>query len=166
MENYIIIGAIIGSIIGLVTVIPVVITIRRGAFIKGLFSRQLNKNTLQTNDIKNKHTLELKEEQLDIKKERVKIGEVKIRKEVVEDLKTITVPIKREEMVIEAGSEEEFRIPLKEEEIEISKHPVQLADVSVTKKQIEHIEEITKKLKKEVPSVEVKGDVDVTEETK
>ncbi len=158
MGEYIIIGAIIGSIIGLVTLIPILLSIRRGAFMEGFFSRIVNKNT------KDKQTLSIKEEHLEIKKERVKIGEVNIRREVVEDKKTITVPIKREEMVIEAGSEEEFRIPLKEEEIEITKHPVQLADVSITKKQIEHLEKISQKLKKEVPNVECIGDADVTKE--
>ncbi|USK30924.1 YsnF/AvaK domain-containing protein [Bacillus sp. CMF21] len=96
------------------------------------------------------------------KKKRVQTGEVKVHKEVVEEQKTFTVPIKREELVIEAGNGEELRIPLKEEEVEINKHPVQVNKVLVTKRQIEEIKQIKEKLKKETAQVYVTGDnVDV-----
>ena len=64
-------------------------------------------------------------------------------------------------MVIEVGDEEEFRITLKEEEIEINKHPVQVNEVSVTKRQIKEMKQIKEKLKKETAHVEVEGDADV-----
>ena len=105
--------------------------------------------------------MQLREEQLDIKKERVQTGEVKIHKEVVEDIKTFTVPIRREEMVIEAGDEEQYRIPLKEEEVKISKHPVQLAEVLVSKRQVEEMQQVKETLKKEIADVEIKGEADV-----
>jgi uncharacterized protein (TIGR02271 family) len=64
-------------------------------------------------------------------------------------------------MVIEAGNEEELRIPLKEEKVEINKHPVQVNEVSVTKRQIKEMKQIKRKLKKETVHVEVTGDADV-----
>jgi len=64
-------------------------------------------------------------------------------------------------MVIEAGDEEELRITLKEEEVEINKHPVQVNEVSVTKRQIEEMKQIKEKLKRETAHVDIAGDVDV-----
>ena len=75
-----------------------------------------------------------------------------------EEQKLITVPIKREEMVIETGDGKEIRIPFKEEEVEISKHPVQINEVSVTTHQITEMKQIKEKLKKETVHVEVTGD--------
>ena len=69
-----------------------------------------HRQILKKNKCNIKQTLQLREEQLDIKKERVQTGEVKVHKEVVEEPKTFTIPIKREEMVIEAGNEEEFEL--------------------------------------------------------
>lgn len=165
MGKYIIIGAIIGSIIGWVTGFTVVTGLVLGAIVGGIIytmkaRRNIDGPSKKTNG-NQEQTLQLREEQLAIKKERVQTGEVKIHKEVVEEQKTFTIPIKREEMVIEAGDEEEFRIPLKEEEVEINKHPVQVNEVSVTKRQIEEMKQIKEKLKKETAHVDVAGDADV-----
>ncbi len=109
--------------------------------------RNIDEPSKKTNEIiKNKHFIARRT--AEIKRERVQIGEVKVHKEVVEEQKTFTVPIKREVMVIEAGDEEELRIPLKEEEIEINKHPVQINEVSITKRQIKEMKQIKAKLKK------------------
>ncbi|MDQ0860900.1 YsnF/AvaK domain-containing protein [Bacillus sp. V2I10] len=165
MGKYITIGAIIGSIIGWITGFTVVTGIVLGAIVGGIIYTMKEKRNIdgpseKTNENKEKK-LQLREEQLDIKKERVQTGEIKIHKEVVEEQKTFTVPIKREEMVIEAGNEEELRIPLKEEEVEINKHPVQVNEVSVTKRQIEEMKQIKKKVKKETAHVDVAGQADV-----
>lgn len=165
MGKYIIIGAIIGSLIGWVTGFTVVIGFVLGAIVGGIsytmnMRRYIDEPSQKINENK-EQTLQLREEQLEIKKERVQTGEVKVHKEVIEEQKTFTVPIKREEMVIEAGNEKELRITLKEEEVEIIKHPVQVNEVSVTNRQIEEMKQIKEKLKKETAHVEVAGDVDV-----
>lgn len=165
MGKYIIIGVIIGSIIGWVTGFPVVIGLVLGAIFGGIkytinTRRNIDEPSKKVNEIK-EQTLQLREEQIEIKKERVQTGEVKVRKEVVEEQKTFTVPIKREEMVVEVGDEEELRIPLKEEEIEINKHPVQVNEVSITTRQIKELKQIKEKLKKETAHVEVAGNADV-----
>src|SRR3954447_9007144 len=204
MGKYIIIGAIIGSIISWVTGFTVVIGFALGAIVGGIIyimntrknfdgpSKKTNGNKDQTLQLREEQieikkervqtvmntrknfdgpskktngskdqTLQLREEQIEIKKERVQTGEVKVRKEVVEEQKTVTVPIKREEMVVEVGDEEELRIPLKEEEIEISKHPVQVNEVSITTRQIKEMKQIKEKLKKETAHVAVEGNADV-----
>src|SRR5919107_120827 len=78
--------------------------------------------------------LELREEQLDVDTERVQAGEVRLRKEVVTEQRTIDVPVTREEVVIERhdasgrpaaqgaiGAEEDIRM---EEEVRVEKTPV------------------------------------------
>lgn len=169
MGKYILFGAVAGGILGWVMNFSIFTGIVFGGII-GSLSYLINakRNTLSKKDI-NKHaeqSLQLRKEQLEINKERVQTGEVKIHKEIVEGKKTITVPIRREEIVIEAGDEEAFRIPLKEEKIEITKHPVKIADVSITKRQIEEMEQVKATLKKETADVEIKGEADVTEENK
>ncbi len=109
-------------------------------------------------------SLKVREEELEIKKVKVPIGEVNVHKEVIKDNKTITVPIKREEMVIEAGDEEYYRIPLKEEEIKVSKHPVTLNEVSIKKQRKNEIQKVKTTLKKEKVISDVNGEADMKEQ--
>ncbi|NFR59907.1 YsnF/AvaK domain-containing protein, partial [Clostridium botulinum] len=87
--------------------------------------------------------MQLREEQIEISKKKIQTGEVSIHKEVLTEEKNITVPVKREELVIENtvcdpqlhdksdGHTETIRIPIREERIDICKQPVTLEDVSV-----------------------------------
>lgn len=110
-------------------------------------------------------TLQLREEQLDISKERIKTGEVSMHKESYTEEKTITVPVVHEELVIEKrilGQEAEtIRIPIKEERIEIVKHPVALEDVSYYINQYETTKHIEETLKREKLHIETDGDIEV-----
>ncbi|MFV8829120.1 YsnF/AvaK domain-containing protein [Alkalihalobacterium sp. APHAB7] len=166
MGKSILIGAILGSLLGWVMGFTVFSGIIVGAIAGGIIFSLLTKRTTTQQDEKNKQeeqTIQLRAEELDIKKERVQTGEVKIHKEVVEEKKTITVPIRRQEMVIEAGDEEQYRIPLKEEEIEIQKHPVKLNDVSISKQEVKEVQQVKATVKKETADVDVDGIVDIAE---
>jgi uncharacterized protein (TIGR02271 family) len=117
--------------------------------------------------------LQLREEQLEISKELVQTAEVTSHKEVITKEKTITVPVTREELVIEkrsfdndasnADSEatEIMRIPLTEEQIDIVKNPVKLEEVSIYKNQYDETEHIEETLKKEIAHIETTGNVKV-----
>ncbi|NFE82348.1 YsnF/AvaK domain-containing protein [Clostridium sporogenes] len=119
--------------------------------------------------------MQLREEQMKISKNKIKTGEVSIHKEVLTEEKNITVPVKREELVIEntvcdpqfhdksEGHTETIRIPIKEERIDIKKKPVDLEDVSVSKDQYEEIKHITETLKKEVPHISINGDAKIVD---
>ncbi|MCD2349026.1 YsnF/AvaK domain-containing protein [Clostridium guangxiense] len=121
----------------------------------------------------NKTTLQIKEEQLDIAKKWIQTGDVKIHKEVFSEEKNFTIPIQREELVIEkksiapdtskskAAETQVIRIPLNEEQVEFSKHKVILEDISIYKQQIEDIEHIEETLKKEKPKVKISGSPNV-----
>ncbi|MHB7979395.1 hypothetical protein CF067_11095 [Clostridium sporogenes] len=119
--------------------------------------------------------MQLREEQMKISKNKIQTGEVSIHKEVLTEEKNITVPVKREELVIEntvcdpqfhdksESHTETIRIPIKEERIDIHKQPVDLEDVSVSKDQYEDVKHITETLKKEVPHISINGDAKIVD---
>ncbi|MCM3490703.1 YsnF/AvaK domain-containing protein [Alkalihalophilus marmarensis] len=164
MGMFIISGAVVGGLLSLLLNITVGTGAISGAIVGGIVGTWYKKkSSAESKQVSDSQTMLLREEEMDIKKERMQTGEVKIHKEIVEDKKTITVPIRREEMVIEAGSEDELRIPLKEEEIDISKHPVQLNEVTIKKQQIEDVQHIKENVKKEMAVVETEWQADVIE---
>lgn len=69
-------------------------------------------------------TLRLREEQLNIDKERVQTGEVVINKEVNEQHKTINVPVEHEELTVEHDQFQDVKRIRKLEALEMGKHYV------------------------------------------
>ncbi|AOY77914.1 YsnF/AvaK domain-containing protein [Clostridium formicaceticum] len=120
------------------------------------------------NDIK----LPLREESLDISKDKVQIGSVNIRKEAIKEEKTITVPVIREEIIIEKKFLDDkdhehtdtIRIPITEEHIEITKHPVVLENVDIYNKKSQDIKQIEVTLKKEKLRIQTHGDAKVIDD--
>jgi uncharacterized protein (TIGR02271 family) len=109
----------------------------------------------------------LREEPLDSSKERVKVGELQLHKEVVEEKRTIHVPLIREEVYVEHrpvidgkydGSQfkedEIIRIPISEERIEVTKRPVVVEEVIVGKRGIQEIKQVQDVIKKEEARIE------------
>ncbi|QGU94542.1 YsnF/AvaK domain-containing protein [Clostridium bovifaecis] len=108
-----------------------------------------------------KFNLQLREEQFKIQKKQMKISEVTVHKEILTEEKTITVPIIREELVIQkkpldpefqgkiSNCIDTIRIPISEERIDISKHKTFLEDVKIYKHQFHETKSIEMKLKKE-----------------
>jgi len=94
-------------------------------------------------------TIQVKEEQLHAEKRPVEAGEVRVRKEVHTETKTLEVPVQHEEVVIErtpvhgrAASDviregEEIRIPVREEQVDVSKHAVVTEEVKVGKRVVQ-----------------------------
>ncbi|WP_061317298.1 YsnF/AvaK domain-containing protein, partial [Clostridium botulinum] len=119
--------------------------------------------------------MQLREEQIEISKKKIQTGEVSIHKEVLTEEKNITVPVKREELVIENtvcdpqfhdksdGHTETIRIPIREERIDICKQPVTLEDVSVSNHQYKEVKHITETLKKEIPQISINGDAKIVD---
>src|SRR5512144_3301629 len=73
--------------------------------------------------------IQLHEEELQAHKQPVETGEVRVRKEVVTEHRTLEVPVQREEVVIERHAPtgvlvEEIRIPVSEEQVTVEKRPV------------------------------------------
>jgi len=117
--------------------------------------------------------IRLHEEQLQVHKQPVQTGEVRVRKEVRTEHQTLDVPVKKEEVVIErrpvsgaASSadirpEEEVRIPVTEEQVKVEKQTVVKEEVKVGKRQVQDTEHVSGDVRKEEVRVEKQGDVDI-----
>ena len=119
-------------------------------------------------------SIELREEELRAEKERVQAGEVRVRKEVVSEERTLEVPVSREEVVIErrpaAGGRtasgeieegDEVRIPLMEEEVRVEKTPVVREEVTLKKRQVQGTEQVSDTVRREEARIEQTGDARV-----
>jgi uncharacterized protein (TIGR02271 family) len=120
--------------------------------------------------------LELREEELAIEKDVVQKGEVRVRKEVVSEERTIDVPVTREEVVIErtpvagrsadagVGTNEEIRIPVSEEQVRVEKTPVVKEEVKVNKRRVQDTERVRDTVRREEARVEEVGDAEARTE--
>jgi uncharacterized protein (TIGR02271 family) len=119
--------------------------------------------------------LELREEELRAEKERVQAGEVRLHKEVVEEKKTIEVPVTREEVVIERHpvtgrktsdsdieEDEEIRIPVMEEQVRVEKTPVVKEEVTLGKRPVEETKKVSDTVRREEARMEETGDAHVS----
>jgi uncharacterized protein (TIGR02271 family) len=110
--------------------------------------------------------IQLLGEVLRVHKDRINRGEVTIRKEVKSETQTVQVPVTREELVIERHAatdatpvndtigEREIRIPLSEERASIDKSTVVRENVSVGKKAVEDVRDLTGEVRHEELIVE------------
>src|SRR5512132_2776561 len=110
--------------------------------------------------------IQLREEELLAHKQLVEAGEVRVRKEVVTEHRTLEVPVQREEVVIERHAPtgvlvEEIRIPVREEQVTVEKRPVVKEEVTVGKRVAQGTERVGGEVRKEVVRVEREGGVDI-----
>lgn len=141
--------------------------------------------TSKTEDIDRKpnlddDTIQLKEEKLDVNTHDVTTGEVDIHKHVVNDTETVEVPVKREEIVIErkpvtdqssqgtdANLEDDtITIPIKEEQVDVSKHTVVREEVGIHKEEHEDVEKVTEDVSREELDIDTSGDVHIEDRNK
>lgn len=123
------------------------------------------------------NTVQAREEQLRVNKTPVETGEVKVRKEVHTEHKTIDVPVAREEVVIERrpasgqpasasglGAGQEIRIPVREEEVNVEKQAVVKEEVSVGKRQVKDSKRVDETLRKEEIKIDTEGNARVRDQ--
>lgn len=125
-----------------------------------------NKRFNDTHGIKmdEKERIRLHEEQLRVDKERVKTGEVNVRKNVVTENKTIEVPVTHEEIVIERrpvnehvtgdrdaikAQGETIRIPITEERVHVTKDQVVTEEVVIGKKEVQGKQVVSDEVRRE-----------------
>jgi uncharacterized protein (TIGR02271 family) len=141
---------------------------RTGMGVSGEYdSLTRNNQNWQDNE---KQSMKLREEELDVNKQKVQAGEVTVHKDVVEEQETINVPVSHEEVYIERrkvdggrtegsapiGDEETIRIPLREEKVDVNKKSVVTDEVVIGKREVQGTEKVTENLKKE--EVRLEGD--------
>jgi len=119
-------------------------------------------------------SLRLREEQLNVTKQREQTGEVNLRKEVVAEQKTVNVPVTHEEVVIEQhavtggqvdntpiGEGESIRVPVSEEQVNVSKDTVTTGEVSIGKRDVQETQQVTDNVRREEARVEQQGDAPI-----
>ncbi len=136
----------------------------------GILGEDENNKHETTNDAAK---LSLRKEELDIIKSSVQKGEVEISKEIIEEQKTVDVPVTREEVVIERRTlnneisdspitdEEIIRIPVSEEKVDVDKHTVVTGEILAHKRVIEETEHVDETLKREEARINRVGTPDV-----
>lgn len=117
--------------------------------------------------------LKLREEQLQVEKQKAQAGEVRLSKNVVEEPQSIDVPVRHEEAFIETrpgtgqvtnepiGQGETISVPLSQEQVIVQKQTVDRGEVGIGKREVEEKQRVSDTVKREEPRIETQGDVDV-----
>jgi len=119
-------------------------------------------------------TLQLREEELRTRREQVESGRVTIEKEIVEQQKTLDVPVSREEVVIErhpvehrpadrigADERETITVPVREERVEVEKMPVVYEEIDIGTRQVTETRQVHDTVRREEARIERQGNVPV-----
>jgi uncharacterized protein (TIGR02271 family) len=119
--------------------------------------------------------LQLREEELTTKKTAVETGRVHLEKEVVEEGRTVEVPVTREEVYVErhpvdrrpsdqpidASESESISVPVRAEEVEVEKRPVVYEEVGVSKRATQETKQVSGTVRREELRMENDGDVEI-----
>lgn len=119
-------------------------------------------------------TLKLRSEQLNINKQRVQEGEVRLHKDVVEEQKTVNVPVTHEEVYVERrpvsdattdntpiGTDETIRVPVSEEQVNVNKNTVVTGEVAVGKRTVQETQQVSDTVKHEQLQAEQRGNAPI-----
>jgi uncharacterized protein (TIGR02271 family) len=123
-------------------------------------------------------SIQLRGEVLRAVKERVQKGEIRLRKDLVTENRTINVPVTREEVIVERvdasgtvpdteslGDQQEVRIPVSEERVNVTKDKVVTGQVRVQKRTVQDTQQVSGDVQHEELRVDREGDVDVTDQS-
>jgi len=120
------------------------------------------------------NVVQLHEERLQARTESVPSGEVTVSKEIVTEHKSMDVPVTHEEVVVERRpiegrpatgairEGEEIRVPVHEERVDVTKHPVAYEEVEVSKRDVHDTEHVQADVRREEARVDRTGDVKIT----
>jgi uncharacterized protein (TIGR02271 family) len=119
-------------------------------------------------------TLQLREEELRVQKRPVETGHLTVGKEVVQEQRTMEVPVTREEVTVERRPvdrrpsdrpiEETSRtleVPVHEERVDVVKRPVVYEEVGVGKRQVTDTQSVSDTVRREEVRIQREGDVNV-----
>jgi len=122
-----------------------------------------------------RRTMQLREEELQARKEQVETGHVSLGKEVVEEQRTLQVPVTREEVTVErrpverrpaegeigANEQQTIRVPVREERVEVEKQPVVYEEVGIGKRQVSETQQVSGTVRREEARLDKQGEVTV-----
>lgn len=130
-------------------------------------------NRKEGTDTEDTRSLKLRKEELDINKSKIMAGDVELGKEIIEEQKTVEVPITHEEVVIERktlnneasdspiSDEEIIHIPVTEEHIDVSKHTVVTGEVTAHKREVTETRRVDESLKREEARIHSTGNANI-----
>ncbi|MFD1029952.1 YsnF/AvaK domain-containing protein [Metaplanococcus flavidus] len=128
-------------------------------------------------DTTDEEKLRLHEERLNVDKEQVKTGEVNVDKHVVEEERSVDVPVERDEVYVERrpvdgdstdtrdkgfNENENINVPISEERINVSKNDVVSEEIVVGKRKVEDTETVRDTVRRE--EADIDEDVNLTDE--
>jgi uncharacterized protein (TIGR02271 family) len=137
-----------------------------GAYATGTLRRGARTDTVAEPGAR---TLEAREEEVRVRKRPVQTGEAEVYKEVRTENRSIDVPVRKEELVIErhsvgrhpasgpVGEAERVRVPLREEQVDVEKRTVATEEVKVGKRATEDEEHVDATVRKEDIKVDKRG---------
>jgi uncharacterized protein (TIGR02271 family) len=127
--------------------------------------------------IDTQQTVELREEELNLRKHSVETGRVELNKEVVSERRTIDVPVTHEEVTIERhavdrepsdspilATDETITIPVREEQVTADKRAVVYEEVNVGKRAVRDTEHVSETVRREQAVVDKEGAVEIAGE--
>jgi uncharacterized protein (TIGR02271 family) len=121
----------------------------------------------------NEQHLKLREEQLQVQKQPVETGEVRVRKDVVSEQQSVDVPVTHEEVYVERrpgsgqpsdtpiGESEAYRVPVHAEQVTVEKQPVVREEVALGKRSVQETQRVSDTVRREEAHVEREGDVNI-----
>lgn len=124
-------------------------------------------------------TLRLREEELTARKTPVETGRVHLEKEVVEEGRSLEVPVTREEVTVErrpvdrrpadkpidATESETIEVPVREEQVDVEKRPVVYEEVGIGKRATQETKQVSDTVRREELRMDEEGDVEVRRES-
>ncbi|HEX8823073.1 MAG TPA: YsnF/AvaK domain-containing protein [Archangium sp.] len=118
-------------------------------------------------------TIPLHKEELDVTKREVQTGEVRVHKDVVEEVKTVSVPVRRERVRVErrdvnpdrpamnaSFQDETVVVPVRAEEVDVSKRAVVDEEVVIRKDSFEEERRVAESLRHEEVEIRNSDDAD------
>jgi len=117
-------------------------------------------------------TLQLREEELQARTREVETGRVQLGKNVVEEERTLEVPVTRDEVTIERrpvdrrpadgpisdDDDATIRVAVHEERVEVEKTPVVYEEVAIGKREVTTTQPVSETVRREEVHVETEGD--------
>jgi uncharacterized protein (TIGR02271 family) len=119
-------------------------------------------------------TVQLREEELRTRKESVETGQVSLGKQVVEEQKSLEVPVTREEVYVERRAVDRpadrpideasrtIEVPVREERVDVEKQPVVYEEVGVRKQEVVENQPVSETVHREELRVDKEGDVNLS----
>jgi uncharacterized protein (TIGR02271 family) len=125
-------------------------------------------------DTAGQQRMQLRQEELRAEKRQVEAGQVVLGKDVVEERRSMDVPVTREEVTIERQPVERrpsdrpidetsrtIEVPVREEHVEVEKQPVVYEEVGVGKRAVTETQSVSDTVRREEARLTREGDVSV-----